>query len=71
MALPTERPTPNDDSVITFAERGSGQPDALLEWFYPGRTSGNAFIYPKQEAHELARARQQTILAPQTPEAGD
>jgi hypothetical protein len=71
MAIPTERPSPSDDSVITLAERGSGQPDALLEWFYPGRTSGNAFIYPKQEAQRLAQDRQQTILARQTAEAGD
>jgi hypothetical protein len=71
MTFGTERRNPSGDSVVTLAEQGPGRPDALLEWFYPGSTSGNAFIYPKQEAQQLAQDRQQTILARHTAEAGD
>jgi len=71
MAIPTERPNPSGESVITFAEQGAGKPDALLKWFYPGRTTGNEFIYPKQEEKQLAQDKQQTIFATDAAQSGD
>lgn len=71
MTIGAERPHPSDNSVITLAEQGPGQPDALLSWFYPGSTSGNQFVYSQQEAQQLAQDRQHTILAKQPAEAGD
>jgi hypothetical protein len=71
MTIGAERANPTDESVVTLAEQGPGQPDALVKWFYPGSTSGNAFIYPKQEAQQLAQDRQQTILVRHTADAGD
>jgi hypothetical protein len=71
MTIATERPNASGDSVVTLAEQGPGKPDALLKWFYPGRTTGNEFVYSKQEEQQLAQDRQQTILAKQGAEAGD
>jgi hypothetical protein len=63
--IATDRPEPVDHTVVALAEQGAGQPDALLKWFYPGRETGNEFLYPKQKEKELAQDRQQTIVADQ------
>jgi hypothetical protein len=61
--IPTDRPEPTDHTVVALAQQGAGQPDALLKWFYPGQTIGNEFQYPKREEKELAKDKQQTIVA--------
>jgi len=63
--IATDRPEPADDTVLAFAEQGTGQPDVLLKWFYPGRETGNEFLYPKEKEKELARDKQETIVANQ------
>jgi hypothetical protein len=58
------RSKPTDHTAITLAELGSRQPEAILDWFYPGNTSGHEFVYPtRQEKEELASAEHQTIEA--------
>ena len=64
--IPTERQEPTGDTVVALAEQEVGQPDVLLRWFYPGNETGNEFVYPKQKENELARDKQQTIVAHQT-----
>lgn len=44
---PDFRYQPSNKTVIKFAETPTGAPEALLEWFYPGRTLGHEFKYPK------------------------
>ena len=61
--IPTDRREPTGDTMIDLAKQGGGQPDALLKWFYPGRETGNEFLYPKQKEKELAQNKQQTIVA--------
>ena len=61
--IPTEPHEPTGDTVIALAEQEGGQPDVLLRWFYPGNETGNEFVYPKQKENELARDKQQTIVA--------
>ncbi len=51
--------------MVALAERGAGQPDVLLKWFYPGNETGNEFLYSKQKEKELAQVKQQTIVANQ------
>jgi Protein of unknown function (DUF2911) len=63
--ISTERQEPTDHTAVALAEQGAGQPDVLLKWFYPGRESGNEFLYPKQIEKELAQDKQQTIVANQ------
>lgn len=64
--IPTDRPDPAGHTVVALAEQGAGQPDALLKWFYPGRETGNEFLYPNHEEKELALDKQQTIVADQS-----
>jgi hypothetical protein len=59
----TDRPEPTDHTVVALAEQGTEQPDVLLKWFYPGRETGNEFLYPKQKEKELAQDKQQTVVA--------
>jgi len=40
-----ERQEPSDTTIVTFAERPSGEPAAILTWFYPGSTTGHEFVY--------------------------
>jgi len=66
LTIATERPYPTGDTAVTLGEQGAGNPDALLKWFYPGRVTGNEFLYSKQKEKELAQDEQQTIRANQT-----
>ncbi|MGA2354000.1 MAG: hypothetical protein ABSG02_05860 [Terriglobales bacterium] len=63
--IPTMRQKLTGDTVVAVAEPGTGQPDALLKWFYPGREVGFEFVYPKQKEKELAQDREQTVVAGQ------
>jgi hypothetical protein len=60
--IPIDRQEPTGDVTITLAEQGSGTPDALLKWFYPGSLTGHEFRYSTREEKELAQDRQQTIV---------
>ena len=60
-----ERREPIDDTAVTLANQGPGKPDALLKWFYPGRETGNEFVYSKQEEKALAQDTQQAVVAKQ------
>jgi len=58
-----QRPRGFDHTALTFAERDSMQPGAILTWFYPGRKTGHEFVYPAQDEKELASAEHQTVVA--------
>ncbi len=45
MAVPDQRLTPTDDTVIIFGERSGASPQAITHWFYPGDTDGQEFVY--------------------------
>ena len=63
LTIDAERPQPTNNTAFTFAERGSSQHQAIVTWFYPGRTTGHEFLYPKQVQSELAKDKQFTIVA--------
>jgi hypothetical protein len=62
LAIPNYRLQPTDKTVMTFAERATGEPQAIRAWFYPGDNSGQEFVYPKKRAAELARSTNQPVL---------
>ena len=66
-----ERRKPAGRTVVILAEQPDGRPETLLQWFYPGSTSGHELVYPQQEEQQLAQDRQQTVRAQQTAETGD
>jgi hypothetical protein len=61
--ITAERAQSSDHTALTFAERDSTQPIAILDWFYPGRKTGHEFVYPAQDEKELASAKHQTVVA--------
>ena len=58
-----ERPEASGGVAFTIAERGAAEPAAVVAWFFPGRTIGHQFIYPKQIERELALAKQDTQIS--------
>jgi len=50
-AIPDYTSNAPDKPTIHFEERGSGSPQAINSWFYPGEDTGWEFIYPK--GHDL------------------
>jgi hypothetical protein len=62
LAIPNYRLQATDKTVITFAERPAGQPEALRAWFYPGRNWGEEFVYPKTQAIALAKQSKMPVL---------
>ena len=63
LTVPDFRRNPTSETVIRFAERPSGSPEALKAWFYPGDTYGNQFVYPQTEAGQIAKRTHENVLA--------
>ena len=63
LTINTERSNPTDDTAITFANRGSMQPETIVSWFYPGDELGHEFVYSNQEERELAQVKHYTVMA--------
>ena len=62
LAIPNYRLKATDKTVMTFAERKAGDPQAIRAWFYPGDNWGQEFVYPKSKAVELAKITNQPVL---------
>ena len=62
LAVPNFRLQSTDKTIMTFAERPAGQPEALRAWFYPGRNWGEEFVYGKTMALELAKTTNTAVL---------
>jgi hypothetical protein len=63
LAINEERRDPAEKTTFTFIEMDEGQPQVVRSWFYPGRTIGLEFVYPKEQALEIARHARETVLA--------
>ena len=63
LAIANYRLKATDKTVLTFKERGAGQPEAIKAWFYPGQTWGQEFVYSKKRAVELAKIVNEPVLA--------
>jgi len=63
LAIPNYRLRTTGKTVLTFRERGEGQPEAIHAWFYPGHEWGEEFVYPKARALELAKIVNEPVLA--------
>ena len=63
LTIPAENRDRSGETEITFADRGSMQPEAVVTWFYPGRADGHEFLYAKQDQKEIAQATRRTVAA--------
>jgi DNA segregation ATPase FtsK/SpoIIIE-like protein len=67
IAIPSysiERPA--DEPQVRFVEGPETGPQAVKMWFYPGRTVGHEFIYPRQQATRLAERTGDSVLTTRT-----
>jgi len=61
----TRRDAPKD-ATVSFYESARGTPAAVKSWWYPGETIGYQFIYPRNQAKEIAKATGQPVLTTKT-----
>jgi hypothetical protein len=62
LAIPAQRLEPSDEPEVRFMEVAANQPPAIRTWWFPGRTIGHEFIYPKEQAMRLARGSSSSVL---------
>src|ERR1700734_2775148 len=62
LAIPNYRLKATGKTVVTFRERPAGEPEALRAWFYPGKSWGEEFVYPKAIAIEIAKSTGTAVL---------
>jgi hypothetical protein len=62
LTAPTYRAHSTNRTQVTFAERPSDRPEALLKWYYPGRQTGHEFLYSSKKEHEFQRDPKQVDL---------
>ena len=66
LAIPAQRLDPPNEPEVRFMETASNMPPAIRTWWYPGRTIGHEFIYPKDQAKRLAARQREAVLTVKT-----
>ena len=56
LAIPAQRQDPPSEPEIRFMEAVASAPPAIRTWWYPGRTIGHEFIYPKEPGAPIGTA---------------
>jgi len=56
----------SDQPQVRFMEGPETGPQAVKVWFYPGRTVGHEFIYPRAQALKIAQRTGETVLTTKT-----
>jgi hypothetical protein len=62
LAIPAQRQDPAPEPEVRFMETAANTPPAIRTWWYPGRSIGHEFIYPKEHARRLAAAQRDSVL---------
>lgn len=62
MAIPAQRMEPADEPEVRFMEAEADAAPAIRTWWYPGRSIGHEFIYPKDHARRLAARQSEGVL---------
>jgi len=63
MCVADERTAAIDKTAFTFIETQAGYPTPINEWFYPGHLDGLEFIYPKEQARQIAAHALEPVLS--------
>lgn len=71
LAIPAQRMEPSDEPEVRFMEAEASAAPAVRTWWYPGRTIGHEFIYPKDQARRLAARQTEGVLTTAGDETGD
>jgi hypothetical protein len=62
MAIPAQRMEAANEPEVRFMEAEAKAAPAIRTWWYPGRTIGHEFIYPKDQARRLAARQSEGVL---------
>ena len=62
LAIPANRLDPAQEPEVRFMETAAKMPPAIRTWWYPGRSIGHEFIYPKDQARRLAARQREPVL---------
>jgi LPXTG-motif cell wall-anchored protein len=62
LTIPVQRFDVPAEPEIRFMETAEGTPAAIKAWWYPGRTIGWEFVYPKEQALRLAKRAEAPVL---------
>lgn len=62
LAIPSYRRDPTGETVVKFAERPTGTPEAVKTWYYPGTNFGQEFVYRNARATQLAENASEPVL---------
>lgn len=63
LAVPNQTNETPDKTVLLFAERPAGAPQAVKVWYYPGNSTGEEFVYPRKQAMRIAKANHTSVLS--------
>lgn len=66
-AVPIKRTDPKGDVVLKFNPTDAGSPPALKGWFYPGSLYGHEFVYPEEQARQIAERTKTLVLSIDVP----
>ena len=64
-SYPVERLNASEKPEVRFMETAKDAPAAIKTWWYPGERTGYEFIYPKDQARQLARGASLPVLTTQ------
>ncbi len=62
LAIPAQRMEPAGEPEVRFMETVANRPPAVRTWWYPGRSTGHEFIYPREQAQRLALRQKEPVL---------
>jgi hypothetical protein len=62
LAIPATRLDPAPEPEVRFMEAAANAPPAVRTWWYPGRSTGHEFIYPREQARRLAARGSEGVL---------
>ena len=66
-AVPMKRLDTGGDLVVKLYPGDANSPAALKGWFYPGSMYGHEFVYPEDEARQIAQRAKTIVLAVDVP----
>jgi hypothetical protein len=60
--IPNQAQRAPKDAEVRFMETSGTVPPPVKTWWYPGKSIGYEFIYPRKQALELAKASKEPVL---------
>lgn len=63
----SQRPRVSEETVVMFRETEENTRPAIQYWYYPGESIGKEFVYPEDQAKEIAERTGQPVLTEDGP----